>query len=90
MSASGEELETEPRTIVLTGVGHGLGRALAEVFLGRGHTVAGCTLGPREVTVLGEELPEGHWRAVDVVDPVAVARWAGEGTRSLSSMPGHP
>ena len=83
MTSVGEGPETEPRTIALTGVGHGLGRALAEVFLDQGHTVAGCTLGPQEVTALGEELPAGHWRAVDVVDPVAVARWAREVVASV-------
>ena len=56
-----------PRTIVITGVSRGLGRALATRWIAAGHTVAGCS---RSVD------PEGRFDAVDVADDGAVARWA--------------
>jgi len=34
--------ETRDKIIVITGVTHGLGRAMTEEFARLGHTVAGC------------------------------------------------
>lgn len=56
-----------PRTIVITGVSRGLGRALAHRWIDGGHTVAGCSRSPD---------PEGRFDTVDVADEGAVARWA--------------
>jgi len=56
-----------PRTIVITGVSRGLGRALAGRWIDAGHSVAGCSRG-------GD--PEHRFDKVDVADDEAVACWA--------------
>jgi len=56
-----------PRTIAITGVSRGLGRALAERWIEDGHRVAGCS---RSVA------PGSGFEAVDVADDAAVERWA--------------
>lgn len=65
-----------PKTIVITGVTKGLGRALAEWFIAHGHTVAGCG---RSVEILDLRFthPAPHdFAVVDVTDENKVALWA--------------
>ncbi|NIM00968.1 MAG: SDR family NAD(P)-dependent oxidoreductase [Acidobacteria bacterium] len=57
------------RTIVITGVSRGLGKALADRWIEAGHTVSGCSRG-------GDA--ENRVDAVDVGDDAAVGRWARE------------
>jgi NAD(P)-dependent dehydrogenase (short-subunit alcohol dehydrogenase family) len=71
------------RSIVITGVTRGLGRALAEVFLEAGHTVAGC--GRSAEALRAWALPPaparsagGRFAVVDVRSDAAVSRWATE------------
>ena len=65
------------KTIVITGVSRGLGRAMAEEFARLGHTVAGCGRSRNELTQLSEKLGQPHqFAAVDVVRDDEVAAWA--------------
>ncbi len=66
-----------PKLIVITGLTHGLGRALLEGFVQAGHTVAGCGRSSDSVSELIQKFPAPHaFSVVDVSDNDAVARWA--------------
>ena len=63
--------------IVITGVSRGLGRALAEELIQRGHRVAGCARSESAITEFACAHPAPHdFAAVDVTDDAAVAAWA--------------
>ncbi len=63
--------------IVITGVTRGLGRALAEWYIGHGHTVSGCGRSGMEIFELRSTHPEPHnFDAVDVTETVKVGMWA--------------
>jgi NAD(P)-dependent dehydrogenase (short-subunit alcohol dehydrogenase family) len=65
------------RTIVITGISRGCGRALAEYCLARGHRVAGCARSQEIVEELrAEHGPLHHFTAVDVANDEAVREWA--------------
>jgi NAD(P)-dependent dehydrogenase (short-subunit alcohol dehydrogenase family) len=65
------------RTILITGVSRGLGRAMTEGFARSGHTVIGCARQPHSVLELLEEFPLPHnFEVVDVADDDQVGRWA--------------
>ena len=65
-----------PRTILITGVTKGLGRALAEWYVANGHTVIGCGRSA-EVLNLRFTHPAPHdFTALDVVEENKVALWA--------------
>lgn len=65
------------RIIVLTGVTRGLGLAMAEGFIARGHTVAGCGRDEKRVAELAARFPAPHrFDVCDVSDAEAVRRWA--------------
>jgi NAD(P)-dependent dehydrogenase (short-subunit alcohol dehydrogenase family) len=65
------------RTIVITGISRGCGRALAEYYLARGHRVAGCARSQEIVEELrAEHGPLHHFTAVDVANDEAVREWA--------------
>ena len=64
------------RTIVITGISRGCGRALAEYYLARGHRVAGCARSQEIVEELrAEHGPLHHFTAVDVANDEAVREW---------------
>jgi NAD(P)-dependent dehydrogenase (short-subunit alcohol dehydrogenase family) len=65
-----------PRTIVVTGVSRGLGRALLTRFHAAGHRVAGCARSSEGIAALRKALPGAELAAVDVADAPAVAAWA--------------
>lgn len=68
---------TSSRTVLITGVTRGLGRALAERYASEGHTLVGCGRSQGPLEELRQQLGEGHhFTAVDVVDDAAVAAWA--------------
>lgn len=68
-----------PRTIVLTGATRGLGRALLEAFVARGHTVWGCGRSAAAIAELQTRYPAPHaFGALDVADHAAVAGWAAD------------
>lgn len=67
----------DAKTIVITGVTRGLGRALTEVFIDRGHTVYGCGRSPDQVEALGQSWgPPHRFDAVNVAMPGQVRAWA--------------
>lgn len=65
------------RVIALTGVSRGLGLAMVEGFIERGHTVWGCARTDGTVKELRERWGEPHsFHVVDVSDDAAVGEWA--------------
>lgn len=66
-----------PRRILITGVTRGLGRAMAEGFAARGHTILGCGRATDAIADLRKRLPAPHdFAVVDVASDDAVAAWA--------------
>jgi len=69
--------QVERRTIVITGVTRGLGRALAERFIEQGHTVAGCGRSAALISGLQSQFGVPHdFAAVDVARDDEVRAWA--------------
>lgn len=67
------------KTIVMTGVTRGLGRALLPHFVDAGHTIIGCGRSAEHINELSLAFGALHrFTAVDVRDSVAVSRWAEE------------
>ena len=65
------------KTIVITGVSRGLGRAMVDGFIERGHTVAGCGRSIDAIDTLSARYSEPHmFEAIDVVDNDRVQTWA--------------
>jgi NAD(P)-dependent dehydrogenase (short-subunit alcohol dehydrogenase family) len=65
------------RSILITGVGRGLGRALVDAFIAAGHRVAGCSRNAVAIQKLQERHPgDHHFSVVDVADDGRVAAWA--------------
>ncbi len=68
---------TERKTIVITGVSRGLGRALVKEFIERGHTVLGCARGAAAIRALAQLHHASHdFAVVDVADDAGVQAWA--------------
>ena len=68
---------TAPRRIVLTGVSRGLGRAMAEGLIARGHVVLGCARSPQPVDELRRQYGPPHaFEVVDVSRDDEVRAWA--------------
>jgi len=68
----------DAKVVVITGVTHGLGRAMTEEFIHRGHTVLGCGRSRGEIDKLNRMFGKPHdFCAVDVSDDTAVKSWAG-------------
>ena len=67
------------KTILITGVSRGCGRALAEEFVRLGHAVLGCGRSEKEIAALQKQFPAPNdFAVVDVADDAHVAAWAGE------------
>jgi NAD(P)-dependent dehydrogenase (short-subunit alcohol dehydrogenase family) len=67
------------KTIVITGVSRGCGRALAEWFAQQGHRVVGCARAAEAIAELRGQFPAPHrFDSVDIADATAVSRWAAE------------
>src|SRR5437870_3522326 len=65
------------KTIVITGVTRGLGRAMTEGFVRGGHVVAGCGRSAAEIEKLSQALGQPHHLAVvDVTSDEQVHSWA--------------
>lgn len=64
------------RNIVVTGISRGLGKALCEGFLERGHRVAGCARRVNSDTLRAlHDHPLCRLDTVDLTDDIAVGRW---------------
>ena len=65
------------KTILITGVSRGLGRAMAEEFARLGHTVVGCGRSKGVIEALRKQLPPPHdFAVVDVASDQEVKQWA--------------
>jgi NAD(P)-dependent dehydrogenase (short-subunit alcohol dehydrogenase family) len=65
------------KTILITGVSRGLGRAMAEEFIRLGHVVLGCGRSEKEIAQLQKQFPPPNdFAAVDVSSDEQVAAWA--------------
>jgi NAD(P)-dependent dehydrogenase (short-subunit alcohol dehydrogenase family) len=65
------------KTILITGVSRGCGRALAEEFIRLGHIVLGCGRSEKEIAALQKQFPAPHHFSVaDVADDAQIAAWA--------------
>jgi NAD(P)-dependent dehydrogenase (short-subunit alcohol dehydrogenase family) len=68
----------DQKIVLITGVTHGLGRAMVEEFVQRGHTVLGCGRSQSEIDKLTRKFGKPHdFQAVDVSSDEAVKSWAG-------------
>jgi NAD(P)-dependent dehydrogenase (short-subunit alcohol dehydrogenase family) len=71
------------KTILITGVSRGLGRAMTEEFVRLGHTVIGCARSVQAVAGLKKQFPPPHdFSALDVSSDGEVAAWAGRVLKS--------
>jgi NAD(P)-dependent dehydrogenase (short-subunit alcohol dehydrogenase family) len=65
------------KIVLITGVTHGLGRALVDEFVRHGHTVLGCGRSQGEIDQLGRAFGKPHdFYAVNVASDQAVKSWA--------------
>jgi NAD(P)-dependent dehydrogenase (short-subunit alcohol dehydrogenase family) len=65
------------KTILITGVSRGLGRALTEEFIRLGHIVLGCGRSVKEIAALQKQFPAPNdFSIVDVAEDAKVAAWA--------------
>ena len=65
------------KTILITGVSRGLGRAMAAEFIRLGHVVLGCGRSEKEIGQLRKEFPAPNdFAVVNVADESQVAAWA--------------
>ena len=73
------------KTVVITGVTRGLGRAMAEEFIRLGHAVHGCGRSEKDLAELRRRFGKTHqFDRVDVASDEQVQAWA---TRLLESRP---
>ncbi len=63
------------KTIVITGVSKGLGRALTEKFISLGHRVIGCSRSVKAIANLQNQYPQHYFTAVNVADEQQVKDW---------------
>jgi len=71
------------KTILITGVTRGLGRAMADEFIRMGHVVVGCGRSAKEITQLQKQFAAPNdFAVVNVAEDAQVASWA---KRILSS-----
>jgi NAD(P)-dependent dehydrogenase (short-subunit alcohol dehydrogenase family) len=63
------------KTIVITGVSKGLGRALTEKFINLGHTIIGCSRSQDAIEHLQQQYPQHYFTVLDVADNEQVKTW---------------
>src|SRR3954471_24484889 len=67
------------KTVLITGVTRGLGRAMIEEFVTLGHTLVGCGRSKKEISALQKSFPAPHsFSTVNVASDSEVAAWAKE------------
>jgi NAD(P)-dependent dehydrogenase (short-subunit alcohol dehydrogenase family) len=76
-------MTTTPRTIFLTGVSSGLGRALAHRAVAVGHVVVGTVRGPADAEAFAALGERAHPFVLDVTDDAAVVAAVEETERSI-------
>jgi NAD(P)-dependent dehydrogenase (short-subunit alcohol dehydrogenase family) len=71
------------KTILITGVTRGLGRAMTEEFVRLGHTVLGCGRSEQEIAQLQKQFsPPNVFATIDVSSDEQVAAWAKHALKS--------
>lgn len=71
--------KTDRRTIVITGVTRGLGRAMTDKFIERGHAVVGCGRSADRIKTLRKAFGKPHrFDRLDVSNESQVAQWAAQ------------
>ncbi|MBF2055663.1 MAG: SDR family NAD(P)-dependent oxidoreductase [Cyanobacterium sp. T60_A2020_053] len=63
------------KTIVITGVSRGLGKALTEQLISLGHTIIGCSRSHDAVHSLQQQYPDHYFTVVDIADDTQVKAW---------------
>lgn len=67
------------RTVLITGVTRGLGRAMAHRFAEQGHTVIGCGRSAESIAQIRKELGSRHrFNVLDVSSDVRVKNWSSQ------------
>ena len=74
------------KTVVITGVTRGLGRAMVDEFIRLGHTVFGCARTKDQIEGLVGIYPKHDFQCVDVASDAQVKAWA----KNLLKMYGPP
>jgi NAD(P)-dependent dehydrogenase (short-subunit alcohol dehydrogenase family) len=75
-----------PKTILITGVTKGLGRALTEGFIKAGHVVIGCGRHKNSIEALDKEFKATHqFSVVDLTDDTQVKNWAAHVLKKYSA-----
>jgi NAD(P)-dependent dehydrogenase (short-subunit alcohol dehydrogenase family) len=70
---------SDSRLVLITGVSRGLGRAMVDAFIDRGHTVVGCARSIDVIKAMRKQYPAPHrFFSVDVSKDTQVAIWARE------------
>jgi len=70
-------MASQSRTVLITGVTRGLGRAMAEEFVKQGHTVVGCARSRAEIEKLRKRFDKKHdFEVVDLRIEAQVESWA--------------
>ena len=65
------------KVVVITGTTRGLGRAMAEEFIARGHTLIGCGRSREQIAKLQKTFSSPHsFDGLDVTSDEAVKQWA--------------
>ncbi|MGK7945596.1 MAG: SDR family oxidoreductase [Microcystaceae cyanobacterium] len=64
------------KTIVITGVTKGLGQAMTDGFIKKGHQVIGCGRSSEAINVLSNRYPDHNFQVVDLADDQQVQNWA--------------
>jgi NAD(P)-dependent dehydrogenase (short-subunit alcohol dehydrogenase family) len=71
------------RKVLITGVSRGLGLAMAEGFIGRGHTLWGCARSNAKIDQLRSRWPPPHqFDVIDVAHDGDVRAWAGRAEKA--------
>lgn len=63
------------KTVVVSGAGHGFGRAIAQSFASLGATVHGCDLSAAELAETAHGYAGIHTRVLDLTDRAAATAW---------------
>ena len=70
-------MSANQKTILITGVSRGLGRAMTEEFIRLGHVVIGCGRSEKEIAQLQKQFPAPNdFSVVDVADDSQIDAWA--------------
>jgi len=77
MAEARQPMKRSSKVVVLTGVSRGLGLAMTEEFIGRGHLVIGCARSSDLLKKLHQRHPKPNsFQRVDVAVETEVQRWA--------------